>query len=59
MMKADVLEKERLKILEEIKDGVVVLPPWLLLVGVYDEVEVPAPPGGPSGAEDHYGKKGR
>lgn len=44
MMKADVLEEKRLKILEEIKDGVVVLPPWLLLVGVYDEVEVPEPP---------------
>ena len=45
MMKAAVLEEERLKILDEIKDGVVVFPPWLRLVGVYDEVEVPETPG--------------
>ena len=38
--KPSVIEEARHKILEEIKDGVVIVPPWLSLVGVYDEVTV-------------------
>ena len=34
------LEEMRKRILEEAKDGVVVIPYWIELVGIYDEVTI-------------------